>query len=41
MDFLGLRNLSIVDRTIELIGDKNLDIDNLDLQDEKNFQLIF
>ena len=39
MDFLGLRNLSIVDRTIELIGDKNLDIDNLDLQDDKTFKL--
>ncbi len=28
MDFLGLRNLSIIDRAIELIGDKDLDIDN-------------
>ncbi|GIS45429.1 MAG: hypothetical protein Ct9H90mP17_2720 [Actinomycetota bacterium] len=27
MDFLGLRNLSIIDRAIELIGDKDLDID--------------
>ena len=29
MDFLGLRNLSIVDRTLELIGSESLDIDNL------------
>ena len=29
MDFLGLRNLSIIDRAIELIGDKDLDIDNI------------
>src|SRR5210317_1853272 len=39
MDFLGLRNLSIVDRTLELIGDENLDIDNLDLKDDKTFKL--
>ena len=39
MDFLGLRNLSIVDRTIELIGNKNFDIDNLKLDDEKTFKL--
>ena len=39
MDFLGLRNLSIVDRTLELIGDKNLDIDNIELNDEKTFNL--
>ncbi len=39
MDFLGLRNLSILDRTIELIGDENLDIDNLPLDDEKTFKL--
>ncbi len=39
MDFLGLRNLSIVDRTIELIGNKSLDIDNLNLDDEKTFNL--
>jgi len=39
MDFLGLRNLSIVDRTLELIGSESLDIDNLKLNDEKTFKL--
>ena len=39
MDFLGLRNLSIVDRTLELIGSESLDIDNLELDDEKTFKL--
>ena len=39
MDFLGLRNLSIVDRTLELIGSESLDIDNLKLDDEKTFKL--
>ena len=39
MDFLGLRNLSIVDRTLELIGNESLDIDNLNLDDENTFKL--
>lgn len=39
MDFLGLRNLSIVDRTIELIGSESFDIDNLNLDDERTFKL--
>ena len=39
MDFLGLRNLSIVDRTLELIGSESLDIDNLKLDDKKTFKL--
>ena len=39
MDFLGLRNLSIVDRALELIGDENLDIDNIELTDKKTFNL--
>ena len=39
MDFLGLRNLSIVDRTLELIGSESLDLDNLNLDDEKTFKL--
>ena len=39
MDFLGLRNLSIIDRTLELIGSESLDIDNLKLDDEKTFKL--
>ena len=39
MDFLGLRNLSILDRTIELIGDPNFDIDNVPLNDPKTYKL--
>ena len=39
MDFLGLRNLSILDRTIELIGDPQFDIDNILLDDPKTFKL--
>lgn len=42
MDFLGLRTLSIIDNTLELIK-KNygieIDIDNIDLNDEKTYQL--
>src|SRR2546423_7176268 len=43
MDFLGLRNLSVIDRTLELIeastGEK-LDIDNVPLDDEKTFEML-
>ena len=39
MDFLGLRNLSIIDRTLKLINSENLDFDNLELDDEKTFKL--
>jgi DNA polymerase-3 subunit alpha len=43
MDFLGLRNLSVIDRTLELIeastGEK-LDIDNVPLDDEKTFAML-
>jgi DNA polymerase-3 subunit alpha len=39
MDFLGLRNLSIIDRTLKLINDNNLDFDNLELDDEKTLKL--
>ena len=39
MDFLGLRNLSILDRTIELIGDPLFDIDNVLLDDAKTYKL--
>ena len=39
MDFLGLRNLSIIDRTLKLVNNENLDIDNLELDDEKTFKL--
>ncbi len=40
MDFLGLRNLSIIDRALDLIKDKKLDIDNLPLDDKKTFELL-
>jgi DNA polymerase-3 subunit alpha len=39
MDFLGLRNLSIIDRTLKLINNENLDFENLELDDEKTFKL--
>ena len=39
MDFLGLRNLSIIDRTLKLINNENLDFDNLELDDKKTFKL--
>jgi DNA polymerase-3 subunit alpha len=43
MDFLGLRNLSVIDRTLELIeastGQK-LDIDNVPLDDEATFKML-
>ena len=39
MDFLGLRNLSIIDRTLELIGNNKVDIDNIPLDDKKTFDL--
>ena len=39
MDFLGLRNLSIIDRTLKLINSENLDFDNLELDDKKTFNL--
>jgi DNA polymerase-3 subunit alpha len=39
MDFLGLRNLSILDRTIELIDDPLFDIDNVLLDDAKTYKL--
>lgn len=42
MDFLGLRTLSIIDGTIEMI-EKNygvkIDIDNIDFDDQKTFEL--
>ena len=40
MDFLGLRNLSIIDRTLELIKNQNIDIDNVPLDDEKTYELL-
>ena len=39
MDFLGLRNLSIIDRTLELIKSKKVDIDNVSLDDKKTFEI--
>mgnify|MGYP000273387583 FL=1 len=39
MDFLGLRNLSIIDRTLELIKSKDVDIDNVPLDDKKTFEI--
>jgi len=42
-DFLGLRNLSTIQTTVNLIRDtqkKTLDLDNLPLDDQKTFELI-
>jgi DNA polymerase-3 subunit alpha len=43
MDFLGLRNLSVIDRTLELIEANHgvrPDIDNVPLDDEKTFEML-
>lgn len=43
MDFLGLRNLSILQKAIELVKEQrkiDLDIDNLSLDDKKVYELI-
>ena len=43
MDFLGLRTLSIIDRTLDLIQqnyDVQIDIDHVDLEDAKTYQLL-
>jgi len=39
MDFLGLRNLSIIDRCCELINNTELDIDNIPLDDNKTLEI--
>ncbi|MDB2628413.1 DNA polymerase III subunit alpha, partial [Candidatus Actinomarina sp.] len=39
MDFLGLRNLSIIDRTVELINREDFNIDEIPLDDKKTFEL--
>ena len=39
MDFLGLTNLSIIDRCCELIDNPDLDIDNLPLDDQKTLSI--
>jgi DNA polymerase-3 subunit alpha len=43
MDFLGLRNLSIIERCLELLEEstgERIDIDNIPLDDEKTFELL-
>ncbi len=43
MDFLGLRNLSVIDRALKLIKKNkgiDLDIDNVDLEDDKTFDML-
>ena len=43
MDFLGLRNLSIIERCLELLEQstgERIDIDNIPLDDEKTFELL-
>lgn len=43
MDFLGLRNLSIIERTLELIEEttgRRIDIDHVPLDDKKTFGLL-
>jgi DNA polymerase-3 subunit alpha len=43
MDFLGLRNLSIIERCLELLEEstgERIDIDNVSLDDEKTFALL-
>ena len=43
MDFLGLRNLTLLENIIKFIANKTgkeIDIRNLPLQDEKTFQLL-
>src|SRR5207245_7552536 len=43
MDFRGLRNLSVIDRTLELIEastGEQLDIEDVPLDDEKTFEML-
>ncbi len=43
MDFLGLKNLTIIEKTINLIKqrrDKEIDIENIPLNDKKTFKLL-
>ncbi|HEX6299093.1 MAG TPA: DNA polymerase III subunit alpha [Acidimicrobiia bacterium] len=43
MDFLGLRNLSIIERCLELLEEstgERIDIDDIPLDDEKTFELL-
>ena len=44
MDFLGLRNLTVINKTLELIENrhhKKIDINNIDLTDQKVYKSIF
>ena len=43
MDFLGLRNLSVIERALDLIevsSEERLDIDNVDLADQKTLEML-
>ena len=43
MDFLGLRNLDVIDDTLRMIEENHglqLDIDNVDLEDQKTYELL-
>ena len=40
IDILGLRNLSFIKKTLELIDDKNLDLDKIDFEDKKVYKLL-
>ena len=41
IDFLGLRNLSVIDRTVEMLKEKNIfvDINNISMDDKKTYEL--
>ncbi|HEU5211959.1 MAG TPA: DNA polymerase III subunit alpha [Gaiellaceae bacterium] len=39
MDFLGLRNLDVIDAAVELIGD-GLDLDHVPLDDKKTYEML-
>ena len=38
MDFLGLRNLDVIDKTLELVG--NLDLQHIPLDDRKTYEML-
>lgn len=43
MDFLGLKNLTIIEKTVKLVKavkDERIDLDNIPLDDKKTFQLL-
>ena len=39
MDFLGLRNLDVIDKTVELIGD-GFEIDAIPMDDRKTYEML-